>query len=356
MDKKYLIAAGSIIAIIMFLAEPLYWGGGINLGGGAPSSGTNITGEARFNGTIRTYDPLLFLPADTPQEVLDALRQRDDILDVQQQGGSYVARTETRDDVYPAYRWLAGQNVTAYAIANVALSDRIVVDTPGGQMNATLIGGVVRVVSEPIVDAGSDVSVRMVAVVSRGAVIDYSSASLEYGEIEALIDATVESVDSTVYSYSIPWESRNSVDLMPYPDHEYARIDTVVFNPPLGVSQILAKKQFPYVTYIDSGSMQVLPSFDNLTALEENFADTPFTLPPSRLAISSGQQPEIPFVPEVSYRYTLRIGESPYDFGDGMMALESRDSFPPNETLKINMSLVVLGDRVISVRRASLPS
>jgi hypothetical protein len=358
-DKKYLIGGAAVLAILMFMLEPFQWGSmnyqpGIN----APA-GQNVTGTAIFNGTIRTYDPMLLIPLDTNQSVIDQVRMHEGVRDVQMQEKSYVIQTETRDDVYPVSAWLRGLNVTSYAIANVAVNEEITVETVSGNVTATMPNGVVRVVTEPLLDAESPVTVSMMVVLRDKALIDYSSASFAMQQLELLLDARVDSLDGNVYSYSIPWGSRNKVgNASEFGLADYEKVDSIVFSPPLTVNQIMVKRQFPYITYIDSGSAQVQPSFDNVTELQINFADAPYTLPPSLLTILANETPDLEFAPDsVRYRYTLSLVDSSYDFGAFVpLEVEGSESYELNSTLKLNVSALALGDRIISVRRVSLPS
>jgi hypothetical protein len=358
-DKKYLIGGAAVLAILMFMLEPFQWGSMNYQPGTSTPAGQNVSGTTIFNGTIRTYDPMLLVPLDTNQTVIDQIRMHDGVRDVQMQEKSYVIQTETRDDVYPISQWLRGMNVTSYAIANVAVNSEITVETVSGNVTTTMPNGVVRVVTEPLLDTDSDVTVSMMVVLRDKALIDYSSASFAMQQVELLMDARVDSLDGRVYAYSIPWGDRNKVgNASEFGQAEYEKVDSIVFSPPLSVSQIMVKKQFLYITYIDSGSAQVKPSFDNVTELQINFADTPYTLPPSSLTILTNQTPDLDFTPDsVRYRYTLSLVDSSYDFGTLVpFEVEGSESYEQNSTLTLNVSALALGDRIISVRRVSLPS
>lgn len=358
-DKKYLIAGIAVIAILMFMLEPFQWGSQVSgPASGGITMGKNVTGSALFNGSIRTYDPLLFIPLDTSQSILDQLRMNGSVQGIDQQANSYMVRTQTRDDVFPLAAWLRAKNVTGYSIANVAVNSQIAVETAAGIQNATVPAGVIRVVAEPILDSDSEVTVSMVAVTQNGMLIDYTSASLVLENLDIMLNTTVVSLDGSVFRYSIPWVERNSVgDLSQYGNGtEYGKVDSVVFTTPLTVSQILVKKQFPYVVYIDANSMQVEPSFSNLTRLQENFADTPFTLPDSPLTIASAVMPELNYTPSVTYRYTLAPQDTVYDFGLDPIVVEGATRYEINGTVQLNVSALALGNRILSIKRVSLPS
>jgi len=356
MDKKYIVIAGAAIMVLVLVLEPLSRGGFGLSPGPVLKPGDNVTGTTVFNGTIRTYDPILYMDPVTDQALVNELRNLPGVLDVKSETNALVIQTETRDDVYPTATWLGERNITSYSIANIALSSQIEVQTATGIINATIYGGVVRVVTEPLLDAGEQVTVSMVAVVSSGQVIDYSSASLLLQPTEIALDAEVESLESIVATYSIPWEERNSLDLSGFDDITFNKVDSIIFNTPLTVSQVMAKKQFSYITYIDENSAQVMSSFDNVSLLETNFEDTPFILPDSDLVLRADELPELEYSPEsVYYSYTLRLVDPPYQMDDTMV-LETEEVYDAGSTVQISIEALVLGDKVLSVKRVSLPS
>ncbi|MEW6036269.1 MAG: hypothetical protein AB1529_06660 [Candidatus Micrarchaeota archaeon] len=358
MDKKQLLLIGSGLIVLLLVMEPFFFGGGGTRTGPSIQPGRNYTGTTIFNGSIRTYDPYLYLPVDTDQSVISQLRLLEAVSDVRAEQNSYVVQVRTRDDVFPTAAWLMERNVTSYSIANVAVNQGLEVNTSSGFINATVPGGVIRVVAEPLLDAGHEVTVSMVAVVSSGLLIDYSSASLLLQEEQFVMNATVESLEQKIYTYSVPWEERNSLgDLSRLGEASYKKVDSMVFPTPLDISQIMAKKQFSYIIYIDASSAQVEPSFDNLTMLQENFGDTLFMLPDSTLVVRTNGTPDLPYAPDsVFYSYRLRLQDPPYDFGQDTLAYESSVGREINSTVELNVTALVLGDKVLSIKRVSLPS
>ena len=110
--------------VLMFLLSTFgYMGGGFNFGGGGGLGGENVSGTAIFNGTIRTYDPLLVLPADIDQFLIDELRNRDDVKDVKVETDGVLVETETRDDVYPLATYLRSIDVVSISVANIILPE-----------------------------------------------------------------------------------------------------------------------------------------------------------------------------------------------------------------------------------------
>lgn len=361
-DKKFLIGFVALIAVIMFLLEPFQWGSGASRSvGPAPHSSRNISGTAIFNGTIRTYDPVLLIPANTTASIVDQVRMHNGVKAIRtdpRYPEYLIIDTETRDDVYPTAVWLRSFNATSLSVANIAVNKDIQVETASGIVNATLREGVVRVVAEPILDVDSEVTVYIVAVVNNHQIVEVTSAKFLTQNLDLELDGSVAGLDCKIYTYSIPWEKRNSLDdLGRYGAVNYKKIDSIIFNPPLDVSQILAKKQFPYILYIDASSAQVDPSFDNVTLLQANFQDISFVLPPSELTIITNQTLDLPFASNISYRYVFTLQNASYDFsGVSPMLVDTEGEYEINSTIKLNVSVTVLGNKVISVRHVSLPS
>jgi hypothetical protein len=269
--------------------------------------------------------------------------------------------TQTRDDVFPIDTYLRSVNVTAYSVANIAATDVIPLDTPLGTVNTTVASGVIRVVTEPIVDSGTPVSVSLVAIESDGVIIDITSANLITQDVTILMDSNVSGLDHVSYSYSIPWENRTSLgNLSQYGQYTYDQVDSIVFQSPINISQVLEKKAFPFIVYIDTHGAQVDPSFSNLTQVEQDFQDTPFLLPPSTLNIISKTNvtPNIPFDPTVSYAYNLTLleNETNYTLPVGSLLVDTNYPIQLNSTVKLNISAVSMGTRVVAINGVSLPS
>jgi hypothetical protein len=195
------------------------------------------------------------------------------------------------------------------------------------------------------------------AVVNNNILLSYQSADILLSEKDILIEAKVDALNYKTYSYTIPWEERNTLgNLSRFGEYEYKKVDSMLFSPPLTLSQIVEKKQRSYVIYIDSQSAQLDTNFDSAAQLNLDFADTPFTLPPSKLVIVTNGTPDLPFEPAVRHSYVIvPLGED-YDFGDKPLLIESEKEFGINSTITVNITALVLNEKVISIRRAGLPS
>jgi hypothetical protein len=58
----------------------------------------------------------------------------------------------------------------------------------------------------------------------------------------------------------------------------------------------------------------------------------------------------------VLYSYDIAVDAGGYDFGSAPLVLSSGKGFSENETVKVHISAVALGNRIILVRSVSIPS
>ena len=340
-----------VLSVVALIGSYFYVGGTTPDFGGA-SGGTNLSGTTEFSGVIRTYDPILVIPLNTSGSIVEEVRAREDVKNVRTDPQGYVIDAETRDDVFVIGAYLRSMNVSALSVANVAVTKPLEVQTITGKVNATVPGGIIRIVMEPILDSGGEVTVSMVAVVRNNALIDYNSAGLALNEINVLMDAEVIALERTSYTYSIPWEERNSLNLSG--NHTFRRIDSIIFSKTLDISQITQKKQLSYVTYIDSRSAQVLPSFDEAAQVAFDFSDVGYSLPPSTLITDFDAG--LDFNRSVAYRYAIRLSDPRVESSLSQLSIQSESPLDANQTIKLNVTALEMGQKIISLKRVSLPS
>jgi hypothetical protein len=336
--------------------QPLWFGGGlVTLFGSSSSSqsSVNVSGTVTFNGTIRTYDPFLFIQGNVSQSALDQLNQRSEVTSVQQTGDGIIISVDTRDDVYPLAAFLRSINLSAYSRANVVVPRYLEVELITGTVNATLPTGVIQIICEPLVDADNEVPIKMVAVVSNNQIVGYQSAEMLVSATTLSLDAQVDSLNQTLYTYTIPWENRNSLEDLSSYSIDYKKVDSILFSQPLSVTQIIAKKQLYFITYIDTNSAQVVSSFDNVTELNEAFVDVSFTLPSSTLTIVSNEQPDLNYAASVVYTYLISVNST--SISDSFL-VDSEEQYDTGENLTINLEVLSVGDKIIEIKRVFLPS
>jgi hypothetical protein len=335
---------------LLFITELFMFGGNHLVSGGGPTiGGENISGQIIFNGTIRTYDPYLFLTTTPTESQLDAIRSLPGVLNIRPDPQGYIVDTETRDDVYLLAIELRKMNLTALSVANIAAPSVMELQFGTGTLNVTS-QGVVRVATEPFLDAGEVVTVSMVGISNSGMLIDYNSQQIALTQLDLLFSAEAGEPVSESVTYLVPWENRNNVT---NESGVYNKVDSIVFTTPLTINQILAKKQFPYITYIDANSAQVSSSFDNKSQVLVNFQDTNVTFPTSTL--TTNESLDLPYQKQVFYTYNLSL-TPPEGYVSPKESLLYQTSDVLNGTLALQVSALVAGNSIISIESVSLPS
>ena len=349
MNKDDLVKILVVLIALGFITELFFLGQGYrtSLSGGG---GQNVTGFTVFNGTIRTYDPVLAINANTSQSIVDQLKATNGVKNVQTQQGLIVIQTETRDDVFPLASMLREKNVTAYSVANIAIPALLFVDTGTEVLNVTVPSGIVRVEVEPFLDAGSEVTVKMVAVSSDGVLTGYQSAQILAQTINLQVNATIVSLDKNTYRYSIPWGSRNMT--FNSTDYSLQKDNGIVFQPPLSVVDILAKKKLPYITYIDANTAEVSPDFTDLVAVITDFPQTNVTFPSSTLIVIANETPDIVFnyTALFSYKVSLPKEISGYSLDTTQMVMVFPEKHVDGENVSLTISGLAVGNRLLSVK------
>ncbi|MDD5339966.1 MAG: hypothetical protein PHV13_01815 [Candidatus ainarchaeum sp.] len=363
MDTKSMIITIVVVAIVVgFITELFYFGGSYTLDfGGSLAAAKNVTGTAAFNGTIRTYDPVVGIPVNTSQAVLGQVRKMPGVKDVRVQAGIILVDTETRDDVYPLALALRQMNLSPVTIvANIAIPPELEVATSNGTVTASTLNtrGVVRLETEPFVDAGSEVPVAMTAVLSEGMLIDYYSARIVAERRSIIANATVVELLNATFTYSIPWEERDidAGSLAGY-SYDYRKVNTIVFSPELNVTSVFMKKALPYVTFIGPASAEVSPDFTNMSAVRGDFAETSVSFPGSTLTVTGKEAPGLAMEPSaVSYAYRLALPQSAegYALGGVEFVMASPSKLDAGSAVPLNVTLLMIGANVFSVTPAPL--
>ncbi len=342
----------ALFAAALFIFEIFALGllGSGSSGGG--STGEIMAGTAEFTGTIRTYDPILVLPLDTDEEILSELREMEGVQNVIPNSDSITINTETRDDVYPIGEFLRENNVTGYAIANIAMPSLLEVRLGNGSMvNVTAGNFAVRIVTEPIVDVDTEVTITMVVGVLDGIIVNYGSPIIASEEEEIIVDAKITEV-SFIHTYLIPWEERTSIDEN-VTDYEavYLQKDSVLLKQPLTREEIMEKKNISYVEYIDQYGIECSENFNNITQIMNDFGSN-ITLPDSILTITSNETVNLNYSGSVVYYYTLSLPEKAdgITIGKEEAELELPGSYAINSSVRVKVIGTVIGEKMVAVK------
>lgn len=342
----------AIFAAALFIFEIFALGllGNTSMNGG--QSTDVIPGTTEFRGAIRTYDPILVIPLDTDEEVLTELRQMEGVKDVIVSQDSISISTDTRDEVYPVAEFLRGENVTSYAVANIAMPSKMEVTLGNGSViNATGGGAPIRMVTEPIIDVDTEITIKMIVGLSGSMVVTYSSPMIVSEEKEITVDSTVLEVDY-IYTYLIPWEDRNTIDVssMEYPA-EYNRKNSVLLGEALTLEEVMQKKNLSYVEYIDQYSIECSENFTDVEQIMADFSSN-ITLPNSELVVTSNETVNLNYTGTVVYSYVLSVPEK----ADGItldvdeVELELDELYDENSTIKLDIMGTVIGEKMVAVK------
>ncbi|NYZ76969.1 hypothetical protein H0O02_01495 [Candidatus Micrarchaeota archaeon] len=358
-DKGKMILAIVVIAICIFemIALGVIGGGG---GGGGNTVVESVTGTAEFSGTIRTYDPVLVVNSPLDTDTVAELRAMPGVADVSPSQDGTVIRTETRDDVYPIGVFLREKNLTAYTVANIAPPPFIPVELGNGSIvNATPGNIALRVVTEPLVDVDSEITIKMIAQVSQDVLIGYGSPLIVSEEKKAEAQGTVLSM-VYIYTYSIPWAERNGIDAealrSEYGNAEYRAKNTVLFNQPLTVEEVMAKRNVSYITYIDQYGIECSGNFTDMTQVETDFGQAGASFQPSVLTVITNRTADLNYSGSLVYRYLISLPDEA-----GGMAIESDsveiESEKPHEVgsvVPLEITGIAMGDRIVAIKNVVL--
>ncbi|MBN1170424.1 hypothetical protein JXA56_05335 [Candidatus Micrarchaeota archaeon] len=336
MNSKQIIV---LAVALLFISSSLFIGGSFNFFQ-EEAKEEKITGQVVFDGVIRTYDPYIYVPSNTSNEVLQDLLDMDGVSSVVLEGQYYVIKTDTRDDVYNVAEYLRSKSVNSLAIANVVAPNQMQLNTGMEILNVTFGLGSVRLVSEPVLDSDEKATVSMIAIAEKGFIIEYDSAGFIFLEKQVQLNATIDK-RSVKYIYSVPWEDRNSVNV----SGDYKKTDSLLFEPPLDPGQIMTKKQFDYIEYIDAHSAQVYADFDDRGQIEENFADVSVHFPSSTLTTS---EPDLDYNSSKLYLYSLTLESDEYNIKQKELEIETTEEY--GDSFVYNANALISGDTIISIR------
>lgn len=353
----------AVLAVAIFIFEIValgVLGSGSRDSGGGTTTGELLTGNAQFNGIIRTYDPLLGTNLQLDTATLDQIRAMNGVKEVTSTQDGTAIITETRDDVYPIGYLLRQKNITVYAIANIVPTSNIEVELENGsKINASAGQVAFRVITEPFVDVDTEVTINMVAQISDGKVINYGSAGIVSEEKKLLTNATVLDIDY-IYTYSIPWEKRDSVNvgqLNQYGQVDYKKKNTVFFKQPLTINEVMAKRNISYITYIDQYSIGCSENFTNISRVISDFSGKNITFDSSTLKIASNRSLGLNYSSSsVVYHYKVsvpaQINGTALEVSE--IEFQSDKVYPTNSKINLEITGTVIGNKMVVIRNAAI--
>ncbi len=352
-QKQIYTIIGSLIMV-----GSLFWGMQYLKGnsGEAVASGSTASGTTEFNGTIRTYEPFLIVQS-MPDSLVSTLRNDERVKSITGGASGYVINASSREDVYSLAEDLRARNVTPSAIAAIIMPARLDVLYGNGSEETVDGTGSIGIWTEPLVDIGSEVTVRMTAVTSGGTLVSYSSPMIASKDVAVALNATVVSLTGKEYSFIVPWENRSSVDegslsaVYGNGTVAYSRNDFISFQPALSVAQITAKRALPYITYISDTGASVSGNYTDMNRTISDFNGTAVTFPESELKIATDEPVSLPYAGNVTYGYMISLPSEAggYSMDPENAPLDLPDQYNVNDTISVTLNGTAMGGRIVKV-------
>ena len=264
------------------------------------ANGQQMTGLTVFNGTIRTYEPVLFVQGNINQSIMDILQNDTRISTITKDQQGWLINVTIRDDVYElAADIKKSYNLTSNSVANIILPPQIVVYLQNGSIvntsTSTYISyfGPLKLWTEPMVEADSVVLVRMQATVQGDSLIGSANPTILAPRINLTTNATITKLITREIIYSIPFEDRNAINVTLLEETygnenvSYLKNSFIEFNESLTVTQIMQKSNLSYITHIGQDSANIKDNYNDSESIKNDFTGLSVTFPYSILKISS---------------------------------------------------------------------
>ncbi len=354
MEKKEKLKILAIIGVVVMLGgmiapQMLRWGGG--------SDGT-VGGEIEYgtstaNGTLRTYDRVLFISRNITRDNLDFIKEDEGFENLRKLEDGWILETKTRDDVYPIAEKLTDKKIDSAAIANVVIPGTLDVKLSNGStIKVQNRGGIARVITRPFLEEDSRVKVDFVAGVSNKLLINISDASIASQEFNKTVNAKVLYLKNKTYTYEIPWEGRdiNLEELSDY-EYNYDKKDIIIFSDGIPMAKLPMYRSLEYVEYISSSSMSVGDDFTSIEQIKTDFSDIVLETPPSILTIKGSDDPDLGMKGNITHSYLIMLPEKAGElsFKEQEHILDTDRELKKNETLEVEVNGISIGDKAVWV-------
>ena len=313
------------------------------------------TGITLFNGTIRTYEPILVVTDQIPDSLLAQLRMDERVKMVTSSSSGYLINVTARDEVYSLSQLLKANGIRPLTIANIIMPSSVDITLSNGSIVKASSSGTVQLWTEPLVDVDSEVQVRMTASETGGQLVNYQSPVLLAEKVAVSGNATITFLDGIEHEFIVPWEQRDQVKETSLRSSfgnssvVYTRNDYVSFSPALSVQQIPEKKQLSYVTYISDTSASVASNFTDKSKVISDFGNTSVVFPDSGLEITTNESPGLPFNETVKYRYIISLPSQidGYSPENSTLQISSGRKFGLNESVQIEINGTAIGKVIV---------
>lgn len=352
MEKKDILKIIVLIGVAVMVGSMFAPSLMFNSSNGTPGqTGELVTGMAVFNGTIRTYDPFIYVQ-NLPDSVLNEVRLDERVRSVTPDSGGYFINTTTRDDVYPLAQYLKKKGVSPQSVANIILPASLEMELSNGTRIELTSVGAVRVVTEPLVDSDTEVLVQMIATARNGRLESPVSAQILAEAVSVSGNATVSSFEGREYVYTIPWDSRLEIDDSSIPGNvDFERNDYISFASPLSVMQISEKKDLEYITFISDTGASVTENFTDKERIISDFGDISVVFPDSSLKIATNETVSLPYNGTALLMYSVEVPPSigGYSLDGKTIDIKVENEYSLNQSVDIIVNGTAIGNRIVEI-------
>jgi len=358
MDKKDILKLVVLLAVLVMVggmfSPALFFGSGKS--GDSTSSGDVVSGVLQFNGSIRTYEPVLLTSGQMPEAIKNELSQDKRINSISPSASGYLINLSSRDAVFPVADYLSKRGINTTTVANVILPSSVDLTLANGSKMEIFASGAVQLITEPFVDTDTMVVVRMSASAQNGRLIKYSTPEILSDYLDIRAESSISALLGKEYSYTIPWESRNDINTSMYQNASYEKADYISFPGGLSVSEITEMAKLPYVTYITDVSATVNDSFANRSMVEQDFGNISIVYPDSALTVITNDALSLPFNGSVLNSYLVEVPGTVngYSLDTTSYNLSSSNEYSVNDTVNVTIIGRGIGNRVVRIDSVTL--
>ncbi len=350
---KIITIIGALVMIGSIIAPGLVFNP--NNGNNNGNSGQILNGIAEFNGTIRTFEPILIVQSQLSQSVIDELKSEESVKSVNPIADGYLINTTTRDDVFLLAESLRLKGIDSWAYASIIMPASITVKLDNGSNVNVDSSGAVRILTLPLVDIDSEVPIRMSATIQDGVLLRYSSPVMLTQNVQIIGNASVGSFIGSESTFMVPWENRTLIDSakleQEYGNTTFKRNDFVTFPVKLTIAEMAGKNTLPYVTYISDTSVSVLANFTDKNLLRDDFGNVSIVFPDSELRVLSDKNISLPYNNTVKYIHLVTINGSVagYDINSQNIQLTLDKKYNEGEQVQLSINAVAIGNKVVKI-------
>ncbi len=319
-----------------------------------------LYGETEFQGSIRTYEPFLFIPSKEALSgtMVHEIKALSGVTQLSSEATGTVIYLETRDDVYPVALALKKKNITVYSLANIAAPAEFPVLLENGQtINATGSAVAIRVETQPMIPPDSIVTIKMAVMVENNRIVQYGNALIKTENKMLSFEGEVQKQRIRQMFY-IPWDERNDLDTAPLENltFQYEKNNLAVFSVELPLEKVMAVRELDYVLYVDKKSAVFAENFTDAERAESDFGVS-LAFQPSLLVVESEEGLELPYNSTSLYIYEIKLSLPDYSVPDELRVLTIESSNRITRQ-KVNVSATVsaVGPVMLNIENAIIAS